>query len=392
MAGAATTEVMAGQGPSRIEEAEPKLPVILARRGAKDTVYIATLDPYQGQPKVQKVVEIRPRTGADAGVGAVVTTATGIDYFGLSFAGDKQEFIDTKNNSILALEGDFGAASWENGTPRYLFLVNGASLVSGDMTLTAKPPTTVYAEMVGSDLLRVENRSENEARVFASVGSSKQSKTLQPGGSFEMQISAQVRPPEVAVGPWPAKEAVHIEKAPAVKPIKPGENLVTNPDMEESKQDQPVGWKLFDLFPGTSWWKKQVIYDDTVAHTGKHSLKMESLLLYQKHTYPFAWIQERVVGQGSNEAFKVSAWVKASKPTKVRLCLYGHEPGWGIAASGALSPIFTVGPEWEHISHENAFGPGITDVNLVLIRCLQIEGGEVWFDDVEVMLKQYSRR
>ena len=42
---------------------------------------------------------------------------------------------------------------------------------------------------------------------------------------------------------------------------------------------------------------------------------------------------------------------------------------------------------WKKITHEVTFGPEPTTASLVLIRCPQWEGGEVWFDDVEVMLK-----
>jgi len=114
---------------------------------------------------------------------------------------------------------------------------------------------------------------------------------------------------------------------------------------------------------------------------------MEAVTYYIKHTRSGAWAFDTVNGQGANKTFTVTAWMKATEPTKVRLCLYGHKPGWGREASGALSKIFIADHQWKQITHENTFEEGITRVSLVLIRCPQLEGGEVWFDDIEVVEK-----
>jgi len=170
----------------------------------------------------------------------------------------------------------------------------------------------------------------------------------------------------------------------AVSALTYGVNVATNSNMEESQDDEPVGWTPFDLYPGTDYYVNQVTYDGTNARSGTHSLKVEMDPTYSEHTDPGAWIQEGIVDHASNVVLESSAWVKANEPTKVRLCLYGYEPGWGIEADGAVSPIFTVGTNWTQISHMTTFATSATNVSLLLIRCAQWQGSEVWFDDVEV--------
>jgi len=381
MAGGSTTEIIAGESPRGAVD----IPAIFARRRATNTVFVAALDPYQSQPKIQSMSELRAASGRDSGVGAAVTRTNGVDYFALSCVTGRHDFVDTATNQVLSLDGDFGALSWEGTDFDYVLLVEGTALVCSDVTVTSGPASTVYAEMVSNNLLRVQNMGTTQATVSVHIGSDGDTNSLNAGESFDMTVASAASAPTVAAGCWPADPAEPIGPPPTGGPIPYGVNLVTNPSMEESVAGEPVCWVPLDLYPGTDYCVNDVTYDTTNAtRTGVCSLRMNGGHVYSDHTEPGAWLQECVTDHGSNTSFRSSAWVKAEQSTQVRLCLYGYEPGGGIVADGAVSPIFTVGTNWTQISHVTTFGPAVTEVSLVLVRCSQWQGGEVWFDDAEV--------
>jgi len=382
MAGGPTTEVIAGQSPRG--EPDPEIPAVFARRRATNTVYVATLDPYQAQPKVESLAELRASSGRDSGVGAAVSWTNGTDYFALSCAEGSHEFIDRATNSVLDLDGDFGAVSWEGSDLKYVLLVEGASLYCGGVTVTSGPATTVYAEMVSSSLLRVENMGATQATVYVGLDGDSHTQSLDVAESFDMAVTSSGTAPTVAAGNWPTDPAEPPGSPPVGGPITFGVNLASNPSMETAVGEEPEAWEPFDQYPGTYWWGNEVYYDGTNARTGTYSLKMAAADGYDEHTYPAAWVQESLVDNGSNTVFQSSAWVMASEPTKARLCLYGYEPGWGRIADDAVSPLVCIGTNWTQITHTTTFGAGVTDVNLLLIRPAQWQGGEVWFDDVVV--------
>jgi len=381
MAGGSTTEIIAGESPRGAVD----IPVVFARRRATNTVFVATLDPYQLQPKIVSLSELRASSGRDDGVGAAVTRTNGVDYFALSGTGGSHEFVDRAANPVLSLDGSFGAMSWEQGEFGYVLLVEGTSLVCSDVTVTSGPASTVYAEMVSNNLLRVENMGTTQATVTVHIGTDSDTNSLDAGESFDMTVVSSVSAPAVAAGCWPQDPAEPTGPPPVGGPIPSGVNLVTNPSMEESEDEQPVGWTPLDLYPGIDYWDNDVAYVTNVARTATHSLNMKGGPVYDQHSQPGAWVQECITDHGSNTSFRSSAWAKADQSTQVRLCLYGHEPGWGTVADGAVSPVFTVGTNWTQISHITSFGPAVSEVSLVLARCAQWQGGEVWFDDVEVM-------
>ncbi len=384
MAGAPRTEVITGKGPSRTKEEEPRIPVLIARRRAKNTVFLGVLEPAFGQPKVEEIIELRSEQEECAG--AVVRRINGTDTFGLSSVDGLQTFRSADGTSVMSLEGEFGACSMENEELKYVYLVNGTVLKWGNVTITASPSTTVYLGP-NEGRFQLENLGDHAAQISVFIGDQESQSTLEAKEFLDFFITGEViGPAAIRTSTWPAPGLV--EKAPVVGRLtKIGENLVMNPSFEESEEGQPVGWKPFSLYPGTNWWSNKVAYDNSVARTGQHSLRLEATKSYSFHTYPAAWISEGIVQNGANGTFRVSAWVKANQPTKVQLCLYGDEPGWGRVADGAVSPVFNVTKEWQKISHTITFGQNITTVNLVLIRPPQWEGKDVWFDDVEVVVE-----
>jgi len=200
MAGGPTTEIIAGESPRGATD----IPVILARRRATNTVYVAALDPYQVQPKIESLSELRSSAGRDAGVGAAVTRTNGVDFFALSCAAGGYDFVDHATNTVVSLDGAFGALSWEDGEFEYVLLVDGTSLVCSDVTVTSGPASTVYAEMVSNNLLRVKNMGTTQATVYVAVDTDDQTTLLGTNEHFDMTISSSASAPTVEAGCWPS--------------------------------------------------------------------------------------------------------------------------------------------------------------------------------------------
>ena len=172
-------------------------------------------------------------------------------------------------------------------------------------------------------------------------------------------------------------------------------NLARNPsfELDENQDGMRDDWQPFELHPHRT---SQCKRSNVVSHDGRHSAKITQGHLYAAITGTAGWIQRRIVDRGGGKTFRVSVYVRAGKPaqpsryvktifpTCVRLYLFGENPKTGNDYSGAASPIFEIGPEWQEISHTNTFARNIAAVSLILAREAQIGGGDVWFDDVEV--------
>ncbi len=163
------------------------------------------------------------------------------------------------------------------------------------------------------------------------------------------------------------------------------QNLVKNPSFEigSNKEGIPDDWQPLDLI--SDWRTVEYSHDDEVAHTGKYSVKISKGNVYLKITGLGSWAQKGVVENGAGRTFTLSTYIKASELTRVQLYLFGNDPDWGDDFDGAASQVFEVDTNWQKISHTNTFGPSIAAVHIVFVRIVQIGGGDVWFDDVELV-------
>ena len=162
-------------------------------------------------------------------------------------------------------------------------------------------------------------------------------------------------------------------------------NLICNPGFERDSSGDgvPDGWQPLELMD--QWETVEYVLDRTVARTGNRAGKITTGKLYGDCTGMGSWTQRDVVSDGAGRTFVLSAYARASEPTVVQLYLYGHDPEWGDDFDDGASEAFEVGPEWQKISHENSMGPSVEQVHVVLARAVQTFGGDVWFDDVELV-------
>ena len=174
-------------------------------------------------------------------------------------------------------------------------------------------------------------------------------------------------------------------------------NLARNPsfELDEDKDGVPDDWEPFDLC--TPYRTTKCSLDAQVAHAGERSAMIAQGHLYLVITGTMGWIQRGIVEQGGGKTFRVSAYVRAGKPeknnpyvksffpTRVRLYLFGEDPKRGPDYTGAASPIFDIGQEWQKITHTVTFAGDIAKASLILAREAQRNGGHVWFDGVEVV-------
>ena len=174
-------------------------------------------------------------------------------------------------------------------------------------------------------------------------------------------------------------------------------NLARNPsfELDANKDGAPDEWAPIQLC--TPYRTTKCSLDTNVAHAGQRSAMIAQGHLYLIITGTKGWLQRGVVQKGGGRTFRVSVYVRAGKPkknnayvksvfpTRVRLYLFGDDPKRGLDYTGAASPIFDIGPEWQKITHTVTFARAITSVSLILAREAQREGGDVWFDSVEVV-------
>ena len=163
------------------------------------------------------------------------------------------------------------------------------------------------------------------------------------------------------------------------------ENLINNPSFETDSNGDgvPDRWQPLELMD--QWQTAEYTLDNAVVRTGKCSVKITRGSLYGDCTGVGSWAQRGVVSDGSGRTFELSVYARASEPTTAQLYLYGHDPEWGDDFDGGVSEAFEVGPEWKRISHRNSLAPSIREVHVVLARVVQTFGGDLWFDDVELV-------
>ena len=176
-----------------------------------------------------------------------------------------------------------------------------------------------------------------------------------------------------------------------------GTNLARNPsfELDANKDGAPDAWEPFKLC--TPHRTTECTLDPQVAHEGDRSAMVAQGSLYCTITGTMGWLQRGLVDQGGGKTFRVSAYVRAGKPekvsgyiktifpTRVRMYLFGEDPQRGPDYTGAASPIFDIGPDWQRITHTVTFARNLTQVSLILAREAQIGGGHVWFDSVQVV-------
>lgn len=173
-------------------------------------------------------------------------------------------------------------------------------------------------------------------------------------------------------------------------------NLCRNPgfELDKNQDGMPDDWESVELHAHRT---SQCKHDRQISYAGHCSAMITQGSLYATITGTAGWIQRRMVERGGGKTLRVSVYVRAGEPeqvnryvktifpTRVRLYLFGEDRKTGTDYSGAASPVFEIGPEWQKISHTNTFPRNITAVSLILAREAQVGGGHVWFDNVEVV-------
>lgn len=158
------------------------------------------------------------------------------------------------------------------------------------------------------------------------------------------------------------------------KPVSSGINILANPGFESGSAGKPEGWTTDGWKPG------KFIWDNTVAHSGRYSAKIEST-----QTNDLRWVQKVNVHPGSR--YKFSAWV--------RTLSVGPSPeasniGAGLSINGTYlrSDDLKGTNDWTLLSMDIATGPqdSTLTVELRLGYFGSTTTGTVWFDDASLEL------
>jgi len=405
MAARPGTQVCSGKVLRYDGEVSQDVPMVIARRWGAATDYVTTIEPAAGDSTVRAIHAL---TGDGQAVGARVEEEGGTCIVVVGSRQSTSTLRSTDGQTQISLKGKFGAACFGDQTLRYAYLVEGQTLEAGALRLAVQPEATVYVEMASPRALSVQNQSRQPVALTLKVGDSSQRIEPLPAGATRQlpmaplaaEASPKVRPVDAhPVRPLPTGDGRgQVER--------PGDNLVRNSGFEESTDGLPSDWQPFDYSPNRPdnpiMWSR----DDQVAHTGKSSVQIPPLRSYMDITKTNGCMQQ-VSAHGGEKTFIVSAWVKAAPPpsleferyyrqqdmlhlvrptTRVRVFLCGYRPGWGWEYAGAASPVFQVGTEWQMVTRQVTFPPGITRVNLILTRPYQIGKAPVWFDDVSVTM------
>ncbi|MBI3948337.1 MAG: alginate lyase family protein [Armatimonadetes bacterium] len=400
MLGGPATEVLVGSAPGR--SPDDRAPFVLRRRSGKEASFVSLLEAYGSDPAITAVERLSPREAEETVVKVSRPEAT--DYLLVSAGSGVCCHQD------LQLDGDFGIVSLNQSGPEahYAQLVNGRRLSGGGWTLTATLPGTLYLECAadgeyllatGSDtsgMVTLRARRADGVRVETGGGGPAVGATVAPGAvSFEAAAGQTYRiaglsaltEAALAADPRPAAESVPVATVAAeppaatVPPIQ-GKNRVRNSGFEVTPTEGDP-WLVENSYI-EKWLQPKFSRDDTVAHTGKRSLRLPAVTWFSPITCDMWLHQRNVVASPGASTWTLSAYVRADKPTKVRLALYGEEPGWGENDEGGVSPTFEIGTEWQRISVTRQFRPGITSVGVVVKREHQAFGGDVWVDDVQL--------
>jgi hypothetical protein len=413
MLGGSPTELIAGEAPGMFSWGEPserpeesvlgpvysreKVPIIMVGRWGKRTTFVSLLEAYRDRPAITSV---EPLTASRDGATAVrIRRGGATDYVVANPDPGRRTYPG------LRFDGEFGMMSiaTDSAEAHYAQLVNGRQLEGGGWSISSNSPATFYVERKGDDQyvlstgaattghVRLSGRSAVHARVSVahdalgtpdSVSFSVEAgQTYQISGlSGLMQVALQAGPPPVAAAPRPpaAEVAALVSPAPIL-----GKNRVRNSGFEISGPPEVDPWQFGSSYYWTDF-KTEHTYDNAVAHTGKYSLRLPALPWHSGVTCD-AWIsQSDVVAQPGPSTWTLSAYLRADKPTKVRLCLRGDEVEWGENNEGGVSGVYEIDAEWQRISITRQFRPGISSVGIVVKREHQMQGGQVWIDDVQL--------
>lgn len=170
-------------------------------------------------------------------------------------------------------------------------------------------------------------------------------------------------------------------------------NLLRNPSFEAGKAGPPpAGWERYWFWRGAGWsqereWRIVAALwqvDEQVAHSGKRSAKICHHRFCSRMDFAGGYVQRAVAEVRGDRTYTLSAYVKASKATKVRLFLWGDVPEWGPEYESAGSRDVTIGPQWQRISHTVTFRPEVKSINVLVLRMRNVIGGDLWMDDVQL--------
>ncbi len=159
---------------------------------------------------------------------------------------------------------------------------------------------------------------------------------------------------------------------PVDKPIIKGANILTNPGFELGSKDQPEGWT------STGWKPGKFLWDNTVAHSGSYSVKIEA-----QQANDLRWIQKVNVLPAST--YKFTAWVRT---LSVGHSLEVNDVGANLSVEGAYSwsEDLKGTNDWTLLSLDIVTGPkdSVLTVELRLGFYSGTNTGIVWFDDVSL--------
>jgi hypothetical protein len=397
MLGGPATEVIAGTGPSG---ARDQYSVIMARRWGKQTAFVSLMEAYGSRPMVSSA-ELMSPSGED-GTAVKVTRTGATDYLLVNPGSGMRRYQD------LQLDGEFGLVSVPDGSPtaHYAQLVNGRQLGGGGWEIRSSLPATLYVEQADNGEYLVSSGSDTSGMVIVRGRSAANAKVTGDGAdaitatstadSVQFALAAGrtcriaglsgLTQVALEAAPKPASEsrpaAVAGTQAALPAPIQ-GKNRVRNSGLEVSGPASADPW----LFGSTYYeqnFRGEHAYDDTVAHSGKYSLRLPGLNWFNPVTRETWLLQGNVVASPGASPWTLSAYLRADKPTKVRLCLYGQEASWGENDEGGVSQVYEIGTEWQRVSFTRQFSAGISTVGIVIKREHQAFGGQVWVDDVQL--------
>jgi hypothetical protein len=406
MLGGADTELIAGRGPG-LSLAE-QTSMVLARRWAKRTAFVSLLEPFKDRPAITAVESLAAR--GDEGTAVKITRAGATDYLLANPEPGVRRYQDWQ------LDGEFALISMATGSAeaRYAQLVNGRQLTGGGWSITSDLPATIYVEraengayLISADdmtggTISLQGRATKAVRVTMAAGAAVvKAVTTANSVRFEMEagrtyavsgftaltqvgLVARARP-AASVEATPSAPATAVQPPDVLKGTILGTNRVRNSGFELSPP-QGAGADPWQYASSYYWLKYQAkhTYDDTVAHGGRYSLRLPSVTWFSPVTDEGWLLQKDVVVWPGPSTWTLSAYVRASKQTRVRLCLYADELGWGENDEGGVSPVYEIGPNWQRISITRQFRPGMSSVGIVIKREHQAFGGDVWIDDVQL--------
>ncbi len=153
------------------------------------------------------------------------------------------------------------------------------------------------------------------------------------------------------------------------KPVVTNANLLANGGFEEPGTGSPAaGWQ---------WDRRNTdatcTPDESVARSGKRSLRITNNTPFGPHVYGMLWRSEPVRLQ-PGKTYTLSAWVRSSKPGSIGLITGA---GWQVRAYSAQT-----GSDWRPLSA--TFVPGPSDADCIVRVSTEHPATDAWIDDVKL--------